>query len=260
MWHSNRLRLHEIRAVFRLLDEAMELEAEPYAARRHLTSGLCQLIDAHQSFYVQFEGFEPGRTVSVLQMVVGGWPEQQMVESLQQWGRRNMLREDPLVDLGTYLPGPCVARRRCEIVTDTDWQGSGAFEAIAHPNRLGDIITSFFRHRPPDQVSGFAIHRLARQPAFTVRERRLVQLFILEAHRRYRRGDFDAHPDASPLVPTLSPRQRQVLEGLLRGASVKELAFDQQLSPRTAEEHVKAVYGKFGVTTRHELMAKFARA
>jgi two-component system response regulator FixJ len=43
--------------------------------------------------------------------------------------------------------------------------------------------------------------------------------------------------DAAALIAMLSPRERQVLEGILAGRSTKVIAHDLGISPRTVEVH-----------------------
>ena len=43
--------------------------------------------------------------------------------------------------------------------------------------------------------------------------------------------------DAAALIAMLSPRERQVLEGILAGRSTKLIAYDLGISPRTVEVH-----------------------
>lgn len=55
-------------------------------------------------------------------------------------------------------------------------------------------------------------------------------------------------------VALLSPRERDVLEGLLSGASNKLIARDLDLSPRTVEMHRARMVAKLGVATTAEAL------
>jgi DNA-binding NarL/FixJ family response regulator len=58
----------------------------------------------------------------------------------------------------------------------------------------------------------------------------------------------------------LSPRLRDTLDALMTGASEKQIASVLGISHHTAHEYVKALYRRFGVTSRPELMATVLRA
>jgi DNA-binding NarL/FixJ family response regulator len=69
-----------------------------------------------------------------------------------------------------------------------------------------------------------------------------------------------AQPPAPPFTTGgLSPRLRQMLDALMTGASEKQIADQLGISPHTAHQYVKAVFRRFGVTSRAELMAKALR-
>ncbi|MGA3066711.1 MAG: helix-turn-helix transcriptional regulator [Tepidisphaeraceae bacterium] len=55
----------------------------------------------------------------------------------------------------------------------------------------------------------------------------------------------------------LSPRQQQTLEGLKEGLSEKQLAVRLGISRHTVHVYVKAVYLRFQVSSRSELLSHF---
>ena len=55
---------------------------------------------------------------------------------------------------------------------------------------------------------------------------------------------------------SLTPRERDVLGALARGGSTAEIAAELFLSPHTVRDYVKAVFDKFGVSSRAELVAR----
>ena len=54
----------------------------------------------------------------------------------------------------------------------------------------------------------------------------------------------------------LSPRERDVVKGLARGASTPEMARELFLSPHTVRDYIKTFFEKVGVSSRGELVAK----
>jgi RNA polymerase sigma factor (sigma-70 family) len=61
--------------------------------------------------------------------------------------------------------------------------------------------------------------------------------------------------DLDRAIRTLPPRQRDVLDGLKAGLSEKDIAARLQISTHTVHVYVKALYRRFEVSTRAELMA-----
>lgn len=59
-------------------------------------------------------------------------------------------------------------------------------------------------------------------------------------------------------LAVLSPREREIFSGLVRGDTVKELASDLGVSPKTIENHRSAIYQKLGVEGYSDLV-RFAR-
>jgi DNA-binding NarL/FixJ family response regulator len=57
----------------------------------------------------------------------------------------------------------------------------------------------------------------------------------------------------------LPPRLREVLVALLHGKSEKEIACDIGIRPTTVHDYVQALYLRFKVSSRAELMAWFLR-
>ncbi|MGH8863090.1 MAG: helix-turn-helix domain-containing protein [Burkholderiales bacterium] len=59
------------------------------------------------------------------------------------------------------------------------------------------------------------------------------------------------------VLPPLSTRERQVLEGILEQLGNKQIGGRLHLAERTVKFHVSNLLAKFAVTTRHELRELF---
>ncbi len=59
---------------------------------------------------------------------------------------------------------------------------------------------------------------------------------------------------------SLSPRERQTLRGLLSEMSEKQIAAKLGVRPKSLHQYVVAIYRKFNVSSRPELMMKWMQA
>ena len=67
-------------------------------------------------------------------------------------------------------------------------------------------------------------------------------------------GDSAARKQAETRLATLSPRERDVLQGLLAGKINKVIAYDLSISPRTVEVYRANLMAKTGARSMSELM------
>jgi len=70
---------------------------------------------------------------------------------------------------------------------------------------------------------------------------------------------FNHIDDAAPELQRLSPREKEILELLSRGAAYKEIGTRLSLSIHTVRMHIRGIYGKLQVHSRGEAVAKYLR-
>jgi DNA-binding CsgD family transcriptional regulator len=58
----------------------------------------------------------------------------------------------------------------------------------------------------------------------------------------------------------LTPAEREVVELVASGCSNREIAERRRASVNTVGNQLAAIYGKLGVSSRHELVARLSRA
>ena len=68
---------------------------------------------------------------------------------------------------------------------------------------------------------------------------------------------FQPQTDGAP--PTLSPREREVLDLMARGSTNREIAAALHLSPHTIHEHTSSLYRKLGARNRADAVQRAAR-
>jgi two-component system response regulator FixJ len=74
----------------------------------------------------------------------------------------------------------------------------------------------------------------------------LGAIHLALAQREDVSNDSDAEVQAKQRLASLTPREREVLEGLVDGASSKEIARALEISPRTIEAHRASLMSKTG--------------
>ncbi|MEM9019014.1 MAG: LuxR C-terminal-related transcriptional regulator [Planctomycetota bacterium] len=265
MASSSRLRLQDVRGVFRLVGELTELRLNPDAQIRRLIDGAIDLVGANHGHYVRFTNFTPQGEVAIDRAAIGGRvPEElgaviQHYASLQQTGQYN-LRRDYTVDRFTRLPGVLdrpMTRGRQELVSDEDWVASPLFDDFqSFMLGVGDIVSSTFPIGSPACVGGLALHRLEHDRCYSQRDCAVMALLNEELWHLYRQGKLTG---AGTIEQELSPRQVQLLRMLLLGKTPKRIAYELGLAESTVRTYIRDLYRRVGVHGREELMSKYIR-
>lgn len=71
---------------------------------------------------------------------------------------------------------------------------------------------------------------------------------------------FNRLGDAAPELQRLSPREKEILDLLSRGAAYKEIGDRLALSIHTVRMHIRGIYGKLQVHSRGEAVSKYLRS
>ncbi|HET6336338.1 MAG TPA: LuxR C-terminal-related transcriptional regulator [Polyangiales bacterium] len=246
------LETNDVRALLRLLGELRELGADPAAWRSHLAQQLESLLEARVSLIAEFAvpTEPPGSTncadvVTVLQAADFG---------LDAGVRDPFYREVCFTDHETDdalqrivpLYGSTFTIARADVVADRQWDRSNIANQHYRAHGCDDFVFSMAPVASFGVISTIAMYSGARQ-RFGAREKLFIELLHEELARDFRRSERQQ--------PRLTPRQRQVMERLVAGASEKELAYEFQVSAHTAHDHVKALYRAFGSHSRGEFLA-----
>jgi DNA-binding CsgD family transcriptional regulator len=259
MARSARLRLSDLRALFRLAGECRDLGDDPHAWRGHYLAGLCRLIDADLALGGELAGFWAGRPRD-LGAAEWGWENG---FDRRGWVRAlDLLRTDPTYSpvMAAYIRrggGGGGALARSDLVDDRAWRRSVERDQVCRTIGV-DHLLYCFRPVPGggDEAAGAILTRAAGRADFTAREKEAVR----EAHAVL--GPLVGGPlarFADPSPAALPPRVRQVLRCLLDGDSDKQVAARLGIGPYTVNQYVKHVFAHFGVTTRAELLARWVR-
>ncbi|MEX2170216.1 MAG: helix-turn-helix transcriptional regulator [Pirellulales bacterium] len=259
MAQSERLRLSEVRAVFRLIGECRELGIDSNLWRRHMLTELLRLTGGQVAMggpTGMHDNFASAQPLPVLDV---GWDGPRERGIFRQYMRDWMHLSDPAItrfgsQLATLPAGvKSLTRSRRQLADDRAWYASAAFCEYLRPSGVDDGLMSVVLVAD-GQAHAIALFRPPGERRFTARDRRLLHLFHTELAQHLAT---DLAPPGCDPVSRLSPRLREVLAGLLEGDSEQQVALRLGLTRDTTHQYVKAVYRHLAVNSRAELMARF---
>ncbi len=143
---------------------------------------------------------------------------------------------------------------RRTLVSDDAWHSSEYVRDVRRPVGLCDNIVVQVTPANPRGVLLISLHQALDQTGLD-RTGRLVLQGIAAGLRGWA-GLLIDPPDPAESLP---PRQRAVLNELLRGRSEKEAAAALGMTAAAVHQHVKRLYAHFGVHSRAELLAALLR-
>ena len=245
---SELLRADHVRNILRLYRDAEALPPGP-DRKLHLVAGLERMLGGALAAQSVDKDFGPSRRGRIREYVkTRATPGlNRLFESLIRHG----LTIHPALRTVMQRFGGRVAltARRRDLLIDGSWYDDPFFEEHYRTSGLDDAVFSARQIRP-GWVSRVSVVRARGERPFSEEERNAVgffheQLEQLEQRTAARRGE-----------PRLTPRERDVLGALLRGASEKQVAAELGISPQTVHGRVKSIYLAYGVASRSELLVK----
>ena len=91
---------------------------------------------------------------------------------------------------------------------------------------------------------------------FTQRDEAILRVLSPELLDQTQPDHSENDVASRPEALQLPPRQREVLAALVSGSSVKEIAGELGISPYTVNDYIKAIYRRYKVCSRGELLAE----
>ncbi|MGH7178144.1 MAG: helix-turn-helix transcriptional regulator [Tepidisphaeraceae bacterium] len=241
MDQSIRLKLRDVRDVFRLVGEIREVGSDPQRWRPHMVRRLCEMIRAEMVVSSEVH-FRRTPRATVMRVYDIGWG---CDKDGNVWQINNQQEDAHPESYWLAMSG----------------QNAGAPEddelvAVkpARPAYGGSsFILSQYALPHLGAVDQLGLHRAWGEQTFTAQQHRLVRLFHTELGRLWKKDALDTASDPAADFP---PRLAQTLAELLNGASEKQIAHKLELSRHTIHNYVKALHQRFAVSSRGELLAK----
>jgi len=160
--------------------------------------------------------------------------------------------EPRVIELTEKLITRMISERGAEPSLAGNGHADGIWTTSESPNGAArvSVLLADWSIGPDGTRLMVSVHRTRGQHAFGAREIAIMKLIRLACSSFHELTD-----------PELPRRHRQVLEGLERGLSEKQCAHELRLSRHTIHIYVKAIYRKFNVCSRAELLSfRFARS
>ena len=236
-----RLRLKDVRAIFRLVGEVREIGADPDVWRPHMVRSLRTLLGAQFVVSSEIHFRKSGRDGSVRVTDIGWISDTEGSVCKSHDEREQDSFEDFWVAPAKGPPGPGASADLIPVKPKLDVHAGKSF------------ILSQYALKHAGAVDQLGVHRAWGDEPFSDADHRLVRLLHVELGRLWRK---DALRRAKDPASALPPRLSQTLDELLLGHSEKEIANRLELSRHTIHNYVKALHQRFGVSSRGELLAR----
>jgi len=242
---SEMVELADVRAMLQLEGELGELPAGSDEQRRHALLGLSALVGAQVAIWGVFGKLveDNGFLSAAIHL---GWSGDRERDAYEEYLRESQATlPDPCIErVALAISAPVCTFIRPQLMSDRAWYRDEHVQRYRRGCSIDPFMHSVRVHRDAGYV--ISLHRPWGARPFTERERGLVDLFHRESRALAPRER----------GPRLSPALDKTLRALLRGLSEKEAAAELGLSPHTVHEYVKALYRRFGVTSRAGLFAR----
>jgi DNA-binding NarL/FixJ family response regulator len=169
---------------------------------------------------------------------------------------RALVRANPTLRLGELADDATPAVR----IADAGPEGDGDAAVIVITDRVGAVkaLEAGAAGVLPRHASGWALGAAisAAAEGLTVVAGEFRDLIVEGTQAAIA---LDVEGDAEPTSIDLTPRERQVLELLARGASNKAIARRLEITPHTAKFHVASIVAKLGAAGRTDAVARAMR-
>ena len=249
MGKSTRLRLSDIRHIYRIINEIVELGEDPDAWRAHLVEQLLHFF--HFQYSVSFVVPLPMDTsnISAVKVCERGLDEAGL-RTWSEYGRRGDLSSDPCTSAIASRAGQPYTAVRQMLATDHQWYQSPYYNEHRSQTRSDDLLISMLPMPQIGILHTISGDRARGSPPMGRREVVCCSLIHQELARKWQR--MLSHK--TQIEKRLPPRLRELL-GYFRGSeSEKEIALRMGLSPHTVHNHVRRLYREFKVSSRAELL------
>lgn len=257
MAKADLLRVQDVRGAYRLIGECRDLGSDPALWQMRMFEGLSRLFGDAAATGGEGRLAGPEGGIVPLTYFDFGFDAKDLRTYLS-YMREGGPAIDPFVRALQRAPGRAITVSRRQIVADRAYHRSLVFERYLAPGNVYDRLASV----SPTAGSGptfslLHLHRPGDNRDFSSRERALLEFFHREIGPLVGRALVSA---AEPTPEGLSRRLRQTLAYLVEGDTEKQVAARLGVSHATAHQYVTALYRRFGVNSRGQLLAHVVKS
>jgi DNA-binding CsgD family transcriptional regulator len=244
----------DVRSMIRLVGDVAASRGDANEKRRVLMDGLIRLVDAQRWVWTlsSRERLEPGKRPVYTAVSHGGFEDGTFPKLLKaiddpgSWGIYSSITKE-IRERGQHLTW---TRRQMD--SEDHFSRKGVKE-LWHAAGVGDLMISLCP-LSNGELSAIGIYRHVGEEHFDVRAARVAHIVLAEVSWLH---ETDWSEEKKALLPSLSPRRRNVLNLVLEGQSRKEMASSLGISVHTLDGYVKDIFRHFRVHSQAELIARF---
>jgi DNA-binding CsgD family transcriptional regulator len=249
MGKSSRVRLSDLKQVYRIINEIVELGNDPQLWRPHLTKQLHRLLDLQLSHVYVIRLPLMTANAGVTNMNHHGLDD--AADRLwMEYGNRGDLSGDPCTPAIVRRAAAPFTATRHRLVDDQTWYNSAYFNEFRRQVRSDDLLVSLVPIPEFGILHGMGGDRPKGAAAIGRREVVCTGLVHQDLARRWQK----LLVKSAAVERSLPPRLAELLQHLRGLESEKQIALQMGISPHTVHNHVRRLYSKFNVTSRSELM------
>lgn len=241
------LRATDVRDAYRLIGECRDVGSDPALWQMHMVTGLARIFGETAS---GGEGTLTGAgVVPLAHFDVGFDPRER--RTYLEYMEQNGAAIDPFVRALHQRPGRAITGTRSGTIPDDEYFRSPVVDRYLRPSNVHHRLAST-HPTTGGAISFLHLHRARPNRDFSGRERARLEFFHAEIGPLIGRALVSA---AEPTPDALPPRLRQTLQCLIQGDSEKQVAARLHVQRTTVHEYVMALYRRFGVHSRAQLLA-----
>jgi len=239
----------------------MELSgADVEVTTRHMVMGVRDLVGASDGYFVlgtRMSAPVPGDPMRGWQPRIYEWYDITADDEKRRaawYAYAPHYVADPHTLALVHRAGTDRVHLRRDLVDDRTWYACAQVNEVFRPARISDRIVGGFVLTPSLELY-VGLDRRGRGRPFGADARETMRACLQGLRWLHRRVAWSY--GLLGAEQALSPRERRVLRGLLRGWSEKQLAHELQISAASAHQYVVMLYRKLGVASRAELFVRW---